>query len=123
MNEDLPKLLRAMASGTQAKENRHDIILEAAADEIERLKGVSNLTNAHDRDPNIVLRGVPRIRDYLAKRLDEPDLTESKVYAWIAARKLRAYKFGAQLTAKTCELDEDVASTAASFSPKGEQLQ
>jgi len=35
MNKDLPKLLRAIAGGTQAKENRHDIIFNAAADELE----------------------------------------------------------------------------------------
>ncbi len=40
-NEDLPKLLRASAGGTQAQENRHDIILNAAADEIEKLRRVS----------------------------------------------------------------------------------
>jgi hypothetical protein len=38
MNEDLPKLLRAIAGGTQAQENRHDIIFNAAADELERLR-------------------------------------------------------------------------------------
>jgi hypothetical protein len=32
---DLPKLLRAMASGTSAIENNHDVILHAAADELE----------------------------------------------------------------------------------------
>jgi hypothetical protein len=37
-NEALPKLLRAIANGTQAKENRHDIILNVAADEIEQLR-------------------------------------------------------------------------------------
>lgn len=34
-NEALPKLLRAIAAGSQAKENRHDVILNAAADELE----------------------------------------------------------------------------------------
>jgi hypothetical protein len=38
MNKDLPKLLRAIASGSQAIENKHDIILIAAAEEIERLR-------------------------------------------------------------------------------------
>jgi hypothetical protein len=36
--QDLPKLLRAMASGTDAKEARQDVILNIAADEIERLR-------------------------------------------------------------------------------------
>lgn len=36
-NKDLPRLLRAMAAGTDAQESRHDIIFTAAADEIERL--------------------------------------------------------------------------------------
>lgn len=35
---DLPKLLRAIASGTQARALMHDIIFNAAADELERLR-------------------------------------------------------------------------------------
>jgi hypothetical protein len=35
MNAKLPTLLRAMASGSNAKAAQHDVILEAAADEIE----------------------------------------------------------------------------------------
>lgn len=35
MNEDLPKLLRAIANGEQAKEDKHDIIFKAAADELD----------------------------------------------------------------------------------------
>jgi uncharacterized coiled-coil DUF342 family protein len=38
---DIPKLLRAIASGTQAQENKHDVILLAAADEIDQLKEVA----------------------------------------------------------------------------------
>lgn len=34
-NASLPKLLRAMANGTAAKEAKVDVLLEAAADEIE----------------------------------------------------------------------------------------
>ena len=37
MNKDLPKLLRAIANGTDAKDRKHDIILNSAAAEIERL--------------------------------------------------------------------------------------
>jgi hypothetical protein len=40
MSDDIPKLLRAIARGTQAQENKHDVILDAAADEIERLREV-----------------------------------------------------------------------------------
>lgn len=36
---DLVKLLRAMATGTVFKEGGHDVILIAAADELERLAG------------------------------------------------------------------------------------
>jgi HAMP domain-containing protein len=38
LNEDLPRLLRVIARGTQAQENKHDIVFNAAADEIERLR-------------------------------------------------------------------------------------
>jgi hypothetical protein len=38
VNKDLPKLLRAIASGTQAKQNSHDIILKEAARELELLR-------------------------------------------------------------------------------------
>ena len=35
-NQDLPRLLRAMASSSHAKENHHNIILLAAANELEK---------------------------------------------------------------------------------------
>ena len=60
-----------------------------------------------------VLRGVPRIVEYLRVLLDEPSLTESKVRGWIAYKKIRTYRFGSQYTARTNELDEDVAGRAA----------
>jgi hypothetical protein len=63
--------------------------------------------------PDVILRGVPRIVEYLRVRLNEPDLTESKVRGWIAYKKIRTYRFGSQHTAKTTELDEDVAGKAA----------
>jgi hypothetical protein len=37
---DFPKLLRAIAGGTQAQENKHDIILHGAAAELERLRAL-----------------------------------------------------------------------------------
>ena len=40
-NADLPKLLRAVAGGSNAKESRQDIIFTAAADEIEGLRGLA----------------------------------------------------------------------------------
>jgi hypothetical protein len=56
MNESLPKLLRAIASGTQAKENKHDIILNAAADEIEQLRAalrtIQPVEKGLELDPN-----------------------------------------------------------------------
>jgi len=36
-NEHIPKLLRAIAGGADAKKQKHDIIFNAAADEIDRL--------------------------------------------------------------------------------------
>ena len=42
MNQDLPKLLRAIAGGTLAKENKHNIIFNAAADEIDELWDIVN---------------------------------------------------------------------------------
>ena len=38
VNEALPKLLRSIANGTQAKGNHHDIILNASANELEALR-------------------------------------------------------------------------------------
>jgi hypothetical protein len=63
--------------------------------------------------PGVVLRGVPRIVEYLRTLLNEPDLTESKVRGWIAYRKIRTYRFGAQYTAKTTELEEDLTGQQA----------
>lgn len=37
--QEIPKLLRAMATGESAKEAKHDVILLAAAKLIERLEG------------------------------------------------------------------------------------
>ena len=37
-NEALPKLLRAIARSDQAKEHRHDVIFDAAADQIDRYR-------------------------------------------------------------------------------------
>lgn len=42
-NKDLPALLRAIAGGSQAKKHRHDVILTAAADEIERLRQLERI--------------------------------------------------------------------------------
>jgi hypothetical protein len=41
MNKDLPRLLRAIAGGTIAQENKHDIIFNAAADELERFARIT----------------------------------------------------------------------------------
>jgi hypothetical protein len=52
-NKDLPKLLRAVAAGTDAKNGRQDVIFNAAADEIERLreriKSARELVEEYDR--------------------------------------------------------------------------
>lgn len=39
-NEALPMLLRAIANGADAKASRHDIILNAAADELDELRSM-----------------------------------------------------------------------------------
>ena len=59
------------------------------------------------------MRGVPRILVFLQDHLDEPELTEATVRAWIAHKKIRAYRFGRQYTAKPEELVEDLAGKAA----------
>ena len=67
MNEDLPRLLRAIAQGSNAKDAKHDIIFNAAADEIERLRGVlvdANNNWRHDFD-----REVTEATDKLFKKL------------------------------------------------------
>jgi hypothetical protein len=46
--------------------------------------------------------------DFLRVHLDEPGLTEATVRGWIAHRKIRAYRFGAQYTARIEELLEDL---------------
>jgi hypothetical protein len=57
MNAKLPTLLRAMASGSNAKAAKHNVILEAAADEIEAYRSREPL-HAHSMgctrcsDPN-----------------------------------------------------------------------
>jgi excisionase family DNA binding protein len=50
---------------------------------------------------------------FLQDHLDEPELTEATVRAWIAHKKIRAYRFGRQYTAKPEELVEDLAGKAA----------
>jgi hypothetical protein len=61
------------------------------------------------RFKGVTLRGVPKMVTFLREHLDEPDLTEATVRGWIAYKKIRAYRFGAQLTAKPEELLEDLA--------------
>jgi hypothetical protein len=56
-----------------------------------------------------VLRGVPRITEYLRTRLNEPHLTEATTRGWIKYQKIRARRFGSQWVATDTELDEDVA--------------
>jgi hypothetical protein len=63
--------------------------------------------------PGGTLRGVPRALEFLRVELNEPDLTEATVRGWIAHKKIRAYRFGAQYTFKIAELREDLAGKAA----------
>jgi hypothetical protein len=65
------------------------------------------------RFKGVTFRGVPRITQFLRVHLDEPELTEATVRGWISHKKIRAYRFGAQLTAKAEELVEDLAGKAA----------
>jgi hypothetical protein len=53
-NPDLPKLLRAMAGGLDAIRQRHDIILNAAAAEIERLRAYRALPIASGMADRVV---------------------------------------------------------------------
>jgi hypothetical protein len=45
--------------------------------------------------------------------LNEPELTEATVRAWIIRKKIRAYRFGHQLTARAEELAEDLTGKVA----------
>jgi hypothetical protein len=54
------------------------------------------------------VRTLRRIRNYLAEQLGEPELSIKSVEWWVESKRIRTYKFGNQLTAKTDELDEDV---------------
>lgn len=49
-NECLPTLLRAIATGSNAKESRQDVILNAAADELECLRELAS--RLLDNDPS-----------------------------------------------------------------------
>jgi hypothetical protein len=51
--------------------------------------------------------------EFLRVHLGEPNLSEAAVRGWILHKKIRAYRFGNQLTAKTAELVEDLANNAA----------
>jgi hypothetical protein len=42
MNEALPKLLRAIAAGTRAQEEKMDVLFEAAANELEQLRAIAD---------------------------------------------------------------------------------
>lgn len=50
MNDCIPKLLRAIALGSDARENRHDVIFNTAAREIELLREL--VADLLDNDPN-----------------------------------------------------------------------
>lgn len=70
MSDDLTRLLRAMASGTQAQENKHDIILHAAADEIDKLRSAFVLflaaQNEIDKLRNALAEAITIIHDCAA---------------------------------------------------------
>lgn len=72
--QDLPMLLRAIARGTQAQENKHDIVFNAAAHLIEEQEAEIGALNRH----NIELRGAvdallqPAPSELLAKNLAHP---------------------------------------------------
>ena len=63
------------------------------------------------RYKGVTFRGVPRATKFLRIHLDEPALTEATVRGWIVHRKIRAYRFGNQLTFKAEELVEDLTGT------------
>jgi hypothetical protein len=67
-----------------------------------------------DIDPNprgIRLRGVDKITEFLSAHLGAPGLTKPTVRGWINAGKIRAGRFGGQITALDTELAEDVRGT------------
>ena len=66
-DNDLPKLLRAIAKGTNAQETNQDIILNAAADEIERLRTI--LTQANNVWRHEFLQGVDNATAVLFRKL------------------------------------------------------
>jgi len=49
VNEALPKLLRAIAGSEHARQWGHDIVLNAAADEIDRLRAEATITIEGER--------------------------------------------------------------------------
>jgi hypothetical protein len=64
MNKDLPKLLRAIAAGDDAKVHRHDIILNVAALEIEQQRRQKKVTPAQiDTALENVLKWLARGQD------------------------------------------------------------
>jgi hypothetical protein len=55
-----------------------------------------------------VFRTLRRIRDHLAERLGEPDLSMKSVEWWAESGRIRTHRFGNQITARENELDEDL---------------
>jgi hypothetical protein len=64
------RLLRAMARGSDYKERKHDIILTAGADEIERLRAIREKTLGELEDRTIEVHALRAIRDELLAALE-----------------------------------------------------
>jgi hypothetical protein len=87
MNEALPKLLRAIANGTAAKEAGHDVALNLAANKLERLQDLTVTTivevwNSFEGKEEWTvrknkLRNDSRIYEVCRCRIDEPASNET----------------------------------------------
>ena len=91
-------LLRAMATGSEYRERKHDIILTAGADEIERLRAIRAGQ----------AKTIEVLRDELNKRRAQRDelraALEELVFAALEIERLRAIRVG---QAKTIEVLRD----------------
>jgi hypothetical protein len=61
--------------------------------------------------PETSMRGIRKMTVFLREELDEPDLPESRVAAWVRAGKLDVDKFGHNLISTTTRLRRSIGKT------------
>jgi hypothetical protein len=96
-NADLPKLLRAIAGGSDAKANKHDIIFNAAAAELEASRNLVKAGSAAIPEP-LKEFATGRLYDYVVELFDDPAWCQDDIKDALKRLSTIAEQLGTTLT-------------------------